>query len=71
MAAEVIGSESDVPHDELFRMGVNGRFVLHHSVVFEALQEGGLAGVVESQEYQVGALLVEPDVGERVVESIG
>lgn len=70
MAAEIEGGEFDVADGEFFRGGVKGRGQDGDSVVLEHVQEGGLSGVVETEEEQLGVFIGETEGGEDVKEPV-
>jgi len=49
---------------------MEGRVVNREAVIFEHVEEGRLAGVVESQEQDLCALVVEPEEGKDVPEPV-
>lgn len=52
-------------HDELVLVGVEGRLMHLNPVLLQHVQESCLAGIVQTQEEDLRALVVEPCTGLR------
>ncbi|KAI0561280.1 small GTP-binding protein Sar1 [Gracilaria domingensis] len=68
VAAQVEGAEADVADHDLLGGGLLRGDVLRDAIVAQHVHERGLARVVQPQEEDLGVLVVQPQVGERVPE---
>ncbi len=59
VASQIVGIEADVANSDLSLVGVDRRISLGEPVALKHVQQGGLAGVVQPQEHDVGTLLEE------------
>ena len=59
MATQVVGVEADVANCDFGLMGAQSRFSLRETVRLQHVEHGGLAGIVEAKEFDVGRLLEE------------
>ncbi len=70
MAPQVPGLEGDLAHGELLGVGLLGGIHLLHDVLLEAEEEGGLAGVVEAEEDDLGLLVHQPQTLQGRLEPV-
>lgn len=61
MTSQIVRIESDIADSDFSLMGVDCRVCLSESVWLQHVEEGGLTGVVETQEYNVSAFLEEAE----------
>ncbi len=59
MTSEIKRLEFQLADDEFFGVGMKGRFEGYCAVVFEHAEEGGFAGVVETEEEDFGVFVIQ------------
>lgn len=70
MPAQVEGREAAAADGEFFGGGVQGRLQDGDAVVFEHVQEGGFAGVVEAEEEEFGVFVCQAQLGQHVPDCV-
>jgi len=51
--------ESDLPDDQFVCIGVQSWYMYLHTVLLEHVEEGGLPGIIEAEEKDLGTFMVQ------------
>mmetsp|Transcript_91646 Transcript_91646/g.263749 ORF Transcript_91646/g.263749 Transcript_91646/m.263749 type:complete len:285 (+) Transcript_91646:153-1007(+) len=70
VASEIVRSEANVFDHQLFRVGMQGRHMCRHAVIFQHVQQRGLAGIVKPQEQDLRVLVAQAEVAQDIEEPI-